>query len=59
MSPAAVFARQLFAAYRGQTVPREVIERHAGVRFTTVVGLLEIVGVQADAKGRAYTFPAA
>lgn len=59
MSPAAVFARQLFAAYRGQTVAREVIERHAMSRTNTVIALLEFVGVKADARGRNFTFPAA
>lgn len=59
MSPAAVFARTLFTDYRGQTVPRELIERRAGIRVTVVIALLEMVGVTADAQGRNFTFPAA
>lgn len=59
MSPAAVFARTIFALYRGQTIPREVIEQRAGIRATTVIGLLELVGVTADDRGRMFTFPAA
>lgn len=59
MSPAAVFARRLFATYRGQTVPREAIERVAMSRTNTVIALLEFVGVTADDRGRNYTFPTA
>lgn len=54
MTPAAVFARTLYATYRGQTIPRAAVEELCGVRTRTV---LDLVGVTADA--RTATFPAA